>query len=151
MRRISGKRYSRVSPRMAAIGITAGWHSQRFTCSTVVRVFSSHENRLLTANRNIPTQRCGAVGFPYVHAREDVNLGAFAQPQVIYSLVTSVWNDPEFFVTFGASPQLALLLTGGIGLFTSCCLYLLHRVLPLVERIVQVVQRILSSETINGV
>ena len=35
----------RVSPRMAVIGITAGWHSQRFTCSTVVRVFSPHENR----------------------------------------------------------------------------------------------------------
>jgi transposase len=39
------KRYSRVSSRMAAIGITAGWHSQRFSCSTVVRVFSPRENR----------------------------------------------------------------------------------------------------------
>ena len=78
-------------------------------------------------------------------------LGAFAQPQAIYSLVTSVWNDPEVFVAFGASPQLALLLTGGIGLFTTCGLYLLHRVLPLVEMIVQVVQRVLSGETLNWV
>jgi hypothetical protein len=58
---------------MAAIGITAGWHSQRFTCSTVVRAVSPHENRLLTANRNIPTQRRGTVGFPRLQAREDVN------------------------------------------------------------------------------
>ena len=28
-----------------------------------------------TANPNIPTQRCGAVGFLRVHAEEDVNRG----------------------------------------------------------------------------
>jgi IS605 OrfB family transposase len=42
----SARGTSRVSPRMAVIGITAGWHSQRFTCSTVVKVFLPHENRL---------------------------------------------------------------------------------------------------------
>jgi hypothetical protein len=35
---------------------TAGWHSQWFACSTVVRVCSPRENRLLTAIRTIPTR-----------------------------------------------------------------------------------------------
>jgi hypothetical protein len=75
-RRTFDERYSRISPQtVVGIGITAGWHSQRFTCSTFVRVFSPHENRSLTANPNIPTQRCGAVGFPRLQAREDVNQG----------------------------------------------------------------------------
>jgi hypothetical protein len=61
VRRIFDKRYSRVPSQMAVIGITADWHSQRFTCSNIVRVLSPHENRLLTANVNIPTQWCRGI------------------------------------------------------------------------------------------
>jgi len=43
--RIFNNKFSRVSTRTAAIGIRAGWHSQRFTCSTVVRAVSPHKNR----------------------------------------------------------------------------------------------------------
>jgi len=54
---------------MAVIGITAGWHSQRFTCSTVARAVSPRENRLRTANHNIPTRS----GILALQRGEDIN------------------------------------------------------------------------------
>jgi hypothetical protein len=60
---------------MAVIGITASWHGQRFACSTVVRAVSPHENRLLTASRNISTRS----GILTLQAGEDVNPPRYVQ------------------------------------------------------------------------
>lgn len=44
-------------------------------------------------------------------------------PTTDFYFITSIWNDPLIFLQYGASPQIALFITGGIGLLATGCLY----------------------------
>lgn len=74
-------------------------------------------------------------------------LGGLISPEASYHALTSVWNDPEFFVAYGASPQLALLITSALGFLATTCLYVLDRVLSSIEIGVILTQRFLYRNT----
>ncbi|RDZ34369.1 hypothetical protein DVK04_18045 [Haloferax sp. Atlit-105R] len=100
---------------MAVIGIMAGWHSQRFTCSNVVRAVSPHENRLLTANLNIPTQRCGAVGFLRLQAREDVKKNVHG-----LQLGEKLSSDQQYKISMGKTRRDVLLSAAALSTVPGC-------------------------------
>lgn len=60
-------------------------------------------------------------------------LGALSAPERAFTAITSVWNDPLFWVHLGFSEQIALLLEGVLIGFVAVLVYELGRVVELAQ------------------
>ena len=58
-------------------------------------------------------------------------LGALLSPHRTFVAVTGAWNDPEFFVELGASPQFALVLSGIAFVGGGILVFLIGRRIPI--------------------